>query len=301
MHHNASVSAAADGDDMQALLCPTAVGDDRFRALQGVRDSGRVFGGRLVSEALLSAAQTVDPAFRPHSLHAQFLRPCDGDRETIYQVERVRDGRNFCNRAIRIQQGADVNALVMLSFAADPPGVERQAPMPAVPAPDTLVDERILRKSLVKNDKILADFFWKRDHPVEFRPVDLPVSQMDREGKLTTWFRAKPQFLSLDTLVARAALLAYASDRFVMTSAVLPHLSLLSTRDISIASLDHSLWIHRDFAPAEWLLYVVESVTSAGSRSFVRGQMFAENGDHIASVGQEGLLAIRLRSSSPEN
>jgi acyl-CoA thioesterase-2 len=201
---------------------------------------------------------------------------------------------------VRIEQEGDLISLVMVSLAAHRDGPDRQLPMPAVPPPEDLPDERAVRRALSGHEDILKDFYWKREHPVEFRPVDLPVSLQDSDGRLNVWFRAGSQFMPLDTVAGRAALLAYASDRFVMTSAALPHLDRLSTHDFTAASLDHALWFHRDYAPGSWLLHIIESVTSAGSRSFVRGQIFAENGDHVASVGQEGVLIMRPRPAPSE-
>jgi acyl-CoA thioesterase-2 len=280
---------------MADLRHPAALGGDRFRSQGEMRPGGRLFGGRLVAEALLSAAATVDPAFQPHSLHAQFLRPGDTGKPATYSVEHLRDGRSFCSRNVRMEQDGELISLVMVSLAAHRNGPDRQLPMPAAPSPEDLPEEEALSRALSGHGDILKDFYWKREHPVEFRPVDLPMSLQDSDGRLSVWFRAGPQFMPLDTVAGRAALLAYASDRFVMTSAALPHLGRLSTHDFSAASLDHALWFHRDYAPGSWLLHVIESVSSAGSLSFVRGQIFAENGDHVASVGQEGVLVMRPR------
>jgi acyl-CoA thioesterase-2 len=60
-----------------------------------------------------------------------------------------------------------------------------------------------------------------------------------------------------------------------------------------MASLDHTLWLHRPFRADEWLLYTSETPSAFGARGFVRGQVFTQGGVHVASVAQEGLLRLR--------
>ena len=275
------------------LLRPVALGSGRFRA-EGEGGTGRTFGGRTVAEALAAAAETVDAAFIPHSAHAQFLRGGDMRLPTDYAVEILHDGRTVGRRAVRVSQGDRLLALVLVSFALEQLGLSHQPVVPDVPRPETLPDLMALRHQLQPSNPALAQMLWRREHPVEIRPVDFPVASTDRTGRLTFWFRARPALAS-DSVAARAALVAYVSDRFLMTSAVMPHLSRLAEDEFLVASLDHAVWIHRDHAPGDWLLYRVESTTLASSRAFTRGEMFDGAGRHIASVSQEGLLTTRPR------
>ena len=47
----------------------------------------RVFGGLVISQALVAATRTVDPARHVHSLHGYFLRPGDPSVPILYQVD----------------------------------------------------------------------------------------------------------------------------------------------------------------------------------------------------------------------
>ena len=78
-----------------------------------------------------------------------------------------------------------------------------------------------------------------------------------------------------------------------MPTALLAH--GVSYRDprLQLASLDHSLWMHRPFRADEWLLYIMDSPSAAGARGFVRGQVFTQSGELVASVAQEGLIRLR--------
>jgi acyl-CoA thioesterase-2 len=60
-----------------------------------------------------------------------------------------------------------------------------------------------------------------------------------------------------------------------------------------MASLDHSVWMHRPFRVDEWLLYAMDSPVAWGARGFARGSIFTRDGQLVASVAQEGLLRMR--------
>jgi acyl-CoA thioesterase-2 len=281
---------------MQPVLrLPKAEPDGRFRTEPSALQEERTFGGRLFCEAQLAASQTVDEGFHPHSTHIQFLRPGDATSPTFYSVENLKDGRSFCARAVRVMQGEDLISIATVSFSRETPAAGRQRDMPVVPAPQELQPDDALRTSSAVSDPHLRRYLWGRGHPVEFRHVDVLQSIQERRGRLRVWFRAAQGFLSLADPMGRAALLAYASDRYVMMTSTLPHLDNKPEKGYLTASLDHALWIHRDYRPGGWLLHEITASTDAGSRAFLRGEIFSEDGDHIASVAQEGLLTARTR------
>ena len=94
------------------------------------------------------------------------------------------------------------------------------------------------------------------------------------------------------------AVLAYASDYGLLTTALQPHGVPFRSPRLQIASLDHSLWMHRPFRADEWLLYATDSPVSGGARGFVRGSIFTRTGELVASVAQEGLLRVRSADHS---
>jgi acyl-CoA thioesterase-2 len=53
------------------------------------------------------------------------------------------------------------------------------------------------------------------------------------------------------------------------------------------------MWFHRPVRADEWLLYVQESPSMAGSRGFSTGQLFTREGKLAVSVAQEGLVRAR--------
>jgi acyl-CoA thioesterase-2 len=273
-------------------------GGNRFVSSARDLSFGRSFGGRLVAEAMLAASKTADPNYVPHSAVAQFLRAGDVREQTSYEVEILRDGRTRAGRLVRASQKGEPITVVVVSLSRDGPGPEHRIAMPDVPGPEALPDHKANLEALRQADPLLARLLWPRDHPVEFRPVDFPTAATNRPGRLSYWFRARPELTDSSDAAARAALIAYVSDRFVMTSTTMPHLSRLAGEEFVLASLDHAVWIHRDHTPGSWLFYRVESTAAAGSRAFVRGEVFSRDGLHIASVAQEGLLATRPRNQA---
>jgi acyl-CoA thioesterase II len=78
----------------------------------------------------------------------------------------------------------------------------------------------------------------------------------------------------------------------LLGTALLPHGLSLFTPGMQLASLDHSLWMHRPFRVDEWLLYTMDSPVATGARGFIRGSIYAQDGSLVASVAQEGLMRL---------
>ena len=85
-------------------------------------------------------------------------------------------------------------------------------------------------------------------------------------------------------------MLAYASDYGLLGTSLQPHGRTYRRPDIQVASLDHSLWFHRECRVDDWLLYAIDSPVTAGARGFARGSIFTRSGTLVASVAQEGLV-----------
>ena len=88
--------------------------------------------------------------------------------------------------------------------------------------------------------------------------------------------------------VWHAAALAYASDCYLLSSAMLPHATLLS--GTQFASLDHAMWFHTEIRFDDWLLYDQHGARSAHTRVWCHGAVFDRCGHHLASISQEGLV-----------
>ncbi len=65
------------------------------------------------------------------------------------------------------------------------------------------------------------------------------------------------------------------------------------TPGMSVASLDHAMWWHRPVRVDEWMLYVQESPQCPGCQGgLATGRIFNRDGQHVATVAQEGMVRI---------
>ena len=88
----------------------------------------RVFGGQVIGQALVAACRTVEGR-PPHSMHAYFLLAGDPRVPIIYEVDRIRDGKSFTTRRVVAIQHGHAIFTTQVSFHADEPGLDHQAPM----------------------------------------------------------------------------------------------------------------------------------------------------------------------------
>jgi acyl-CoA thioesterase II len=253
--------------------------------------SGRVFGGQVMAQALVAARRTVDDEREAHSVHGYFILPGDLAAPIVYFVDRLRDGKSFTTRRVTAIQHGRAVFNMSASFHRAETGIEHQSAMPDVPGPDELRPELDVIRS--EADRIPASVrpILTQDRPMDIRPVhNDPFDATPREAVRHTWIRAVGSMP--DVTLAHQAVLAYASDYGLLTTAIQPHGLTIRDPRLQAASLDHAMWFHRPFRMDEWLLYTTDSPAAAGARGFARGNVFTRDGSLVASVAQEGLLRV---------
>ncbi len=278
--------------DLLSLLELEPLEVNLYRGQNRDLGTGRVFGGQVFAQALVAARRTVEAPREAHSVHGYFLRAGDLKAPIVYFVDRPRDGGSFTSRRVTAIQHGEAIFHLSASFHLSETGLDHQGAMPDIPGPEDLRPELDMLRE--RADELPASIrtVLTQDRPVDFRLV--PPSEQDwRHGApaRASWFRVISPLP--DDVIAHQAILAYVSDYGFLPTALLPH--GVSYRDprLQIASLDHSLWMHRAFRADEWLLYVMDSPSAAGARGFVRGQIFTQQGVLVASVAQEGLVRVR--------
>ena len=278
-------------EDLIRLLGLERIEENIFRGDSRDIGSPQVFGGQVLGQALSAAQHTVEGRVA-HSLHAYFLRRGDIEAPIVYEVDRARDGGSFSNRrVVAIQHGRPILNLAA-SFQAPEDGLEHQAMMPDVPAPDGLKDLTHLAADILDRIPVKLRRFMTDQRPFEFRPFeqtryDEPVQQ---EPVKHVWIRAVDRMP--DGLALHQNLMAYVSDFELLTTSTMPHALSFTRGNVMLASLDHALWFHRPFRMDEWLLYSMESPNAGGARGYARGRFFRQDGTLVASTTQEGLVRV---------
>lgn len=253
----------------------------------------RVFGGQVIGQALYAAKQTVPSERLVHSFHSYFLRQGDTKKPIIYDVETLRDGRSFSARRVRaIQNGQDIFYMTA-SFQANEPGFEHQSQMPQVPGPDTLKSETELALQMADLIPLPVREKIANAIPFDIRPVKFysPLKGECATPERYIWLRANGNIPN--EIRVHQYLLGYISDLNFLPTALQPHGRGFMEPGIQIATIDHAMWFHRPFRIDEWLLYAVDSPSASGSRGFVRGQFYTQEGTLIASTAQEGVIRQR--------
>ena len=277
-------------DELLGLLNLEAIEENIFRGQSRSVGSQRVFGGQVLAQALQSAIHTVPEDRFVHSLHAYFILPGDIELPIVFEVDRIRDGGSFTTRRIKAIQKGHAIFNMSASFQKKEDGFDHQISMPNVTPPDGLMSwDQLVEEFSEQLPKNIRRFL-EVDHPIEFRPVErvYPMLAGKRQPQRHVWMRAKGAMP--DEPTAHQAVLAYASDYNLLTTALLPHGDLAAAGNIVLASLDHGMWFHRDFRMDDWLLYAIDSPSASGARGFTRGSVFDQEGRLVASVVQEGLM-----------
>ena len=279
--------------DLLELLDLEALEVNIYRGRNRNIGTGRVFGGQVFAQALVAAQRTAPVDRDAHSVHGYFLRAGDLTMPIVYFVDRPRDGGSFTSRRVTAIQHGEAIFHLSASFHITEPGLGHQVPMPDVPAPETLAPELDLIREMADRIPEPLRAYLTQDRPIDFRPVAPydPFVAAVREPARFLWFRALSALP--DDRIIHQAVLAYASDYGLLPTALNPHGIPFRDQRLQMASLDHSVWLHRPFRADEWLLYAMDSPVAAGARGFTRGTIYTRDGTLVASVAQEGLMRMR--------
>ncbi|MCU1536620.1 MAG: Choloyl-CoA hydrolase [Humibacillus sp.] len=257
---------------------------------------GRVFGGQVLAQCVMAAGITVRDVNdgdgpRPiHSLHGYFMRPGDDTLPIRFAVEEMRDGNSFSTRRVHaVQKGAPIMSMVC-SFQERAAGLDHQDTAPTVPEPEQL--------------RSLAETFAGVDHPgarhiaesraIELRPVEGNLflePGAEQVARNHVWMRAIDRLP--DDPLLHAAVLAYASDYSLLEPVLRRHGLIWSDPRLRVASLDHSMWFHREARADDWLLYAQQSPSAISGRGLAIGEIYSRDGVLVASTAQEGMVRVK--------
>ena len=115
-------------------------------------------------------------------------------------------------------------------------------------------------------------------------------------GRSRGWLRINGELG--DDPVLHACALAYMSDDYPTDAAISLHPDRPGPEDhdqypFVAFSLDHALWFHRPMRADDWHLTAMACHGLISSRGLTFGEVFTEEGIHVASVAQEVLIRRR--------
>ncbi|MGH0033964.1 MAG: acyl-CoA thioesterase [Myxococcota bacterium] len=245
---------------------------------------GRLFGGLVAAQSVMAAGLTVESG-DVHSIHAYFLRPGRHDLPIRFVVDRIRNGRTFTTRRVVAHQSGEAIFSLEASFARPEEGIAHQmVEMPDAPDPEACEDWEKVRSRLFKTAGRL------HGSAVEVRMCDpddfTPKMRASNERRM--WMR--PSGAMPDDTLVHSAVMAYASDRALLSTAGRPH--GLVPGQMRGSSLDHAMHWHRRPHFDDWLLYAADSPVAHSARGLIYGAMYRRDGTRVASVVQEGLIRV---------
>ena len=264
------------------LLDLEKLDDGLFRGRQ-LENTGfvRVFGGQVAAQALVAAQLTVPDERHVHSLHSYFLLGGDLSIPIIYDVENVRDGGSFTTRRVAARQHGEIIYYLTASFQKVEDGFDHQDDIPDVPSPD---ESTPLTDVIRAVNPEAADWWIKEWSAIDARLV----TGGDDSATQRLWFRFAGTLP--DDRRLRNAVLTYFSDLTLLGPTLLPHGRVVSSPDMQVASLDHTIWFHRPAEANQWFLYDQHSPSASRGRGLAIGRVFSEDGDMVATIAQEGLI-----------
>ncbi len=246
-------------------------------------DEQRLFGGLLIAQAVMAASADTR---RCHALHALFIGAGVMQQPFDIGVEHTRDGGSFATRRVEIRQGERLLLSAISSHHDGDDGPEHQSVMPDLPPPEGLEEQSTIRARVAQVRG--ADF--RRYLPEELldaRPIELPPTEPGSEQPARAiWFRPRTPFADRQDL--HRAVIGFASDTGLVRVGLLNH-RRAGGAPVQAASLDHSIWFHRDASSLDWMLHVQRAPNAAHGRGLSRAQVFTRDGILVASVAQEFL------------
>ena len=278
----------SDFDELMTVLDLHQKGDDVFVGTHPSKNPPRTFGGLMMAQSFVAAARTRIRDLPPNSLSAHFINGGDTDKDIEFHVVRLRDERRFANRRVEVTQDGTLLATVMISYLAGGRGLEHNVEPPEVADPEALPS---VKEQLLGYEETVPHFV-NALQPIEWRYTNDPSWVMREKGDQLdfnrVWVRADGTLPSDPVL--HTATMIFCSDTTVLDSIITTHGLSWGFDRIFAATVNHSVWFHRQVDFNDWVLYSTSSPVATDSRGLGSGYFFNRSRRPVATVMQEGLV-----------
>ena len=258
-------------------------GAGRYRAPNTETGSGVVFGGQLLAQSIVAAGRD-HPDKRVKTIHAIFARSGSLDHDVDIAVEVMHSGGSFASSTVTIGQGDRLCMRALVLLSRDEPDVFRHAdPAPDVGEPDAAA----LQEGAEGWEVRIVDAV----------DLDDPESVGPPEVDVWTRFPDAP-----DDPAVSQALVAYATDPFLIATSMRPHAGVGQSQahvTLSTAVNSHTLTFHEPMLANQWVLLSHRSPYAGGGRTYGRADIF-QGGALVGSFVQDNMVRhLRAGVASP--
>lgn len=263
------------------------VGELSWRAANMDNPGPVVFGGQILAQTVAAAGHSV-PGHSVKSLHTVFARSAAADQPLDIAVETMAKGRSFSSVTVTVSQGERLCARSLVLTETEGEDLIRHSVDPPEGGPESAVPSA--------SGEGGATSWW------ETRTVDgVDIADPSAVGpaRLGVWMRFPGA--GSDPRVGQA-LAAYASDGFLIGTALRPHPGFgqsLAHVEFNTTVLTHTLSFHEPFAPDEWLLLDQEAPYAGRGRSYGRAHVWTGDGRLVASFVQDAMIRAFPPPSPP--
>lgn len=228
----------------------------------------RLFGGQILGQ-LIRAAGLAYPDKTVKSVHAIFAKEGRHEEPVRYEVACHHQGRSFATLTIIAKQRTAVVASASVSMHITEGGPLHQTSADIAPI-------------LPPEHQVTFDLLpWKTRPAADLNATASAASEYELPMRNPEVSRELASILT-----------AYATDLNLLGTAS-PPVDGVSQQgngtDFDSAVTSHTLWFHRPFGTADWLLLRQHSPVLTDGRRFGRGDVFTADGTLVASYAQEGL------------
>ncbi|MCU4182899.1 thioesterase family protein [Acidiferrimicrobium sp. IK] len=269
--------------DPAGMLALEQTGEHTYLAANLESPSPVVFGGQILAQALTAASKSA-PGKVVLSLHTVFERGASPNQPLELEVAPISDGRTMACRTVTVRQGARVCATITALLHAPEADLIRHGASPdrlEVPAATTASGAHDWWDVSIVDDVDLAD-------PDAVGPAELSIWSR---------FRGVP-----DGEAANQAMLGYASDGFLIATAMRPHAGVGQAQahvTVSTSVLTQTISFHEPFDACDWHLIVHESPYAGRGRSYGRAHVYSRHGSLVASFAQDNIVRALAQDQRP--
>jgi acyl-CoA thioesterase len=271
-------------DEIASMLALEEIDPRHYLAQNLSGSSPVVFGGQILAQTVVAVGRAASDK-ELKSLHTVFARGASPSHPLEIDVEPVQQGRTFSSFLVSVHQGDRVcTSSVALLHEPEPDLIRHGSELPSVARPGDLrsrAGEHPWWELRVVDDVDLQD------------PNDVGLPEVNVWSR----FSLVPPETSADQ-----ALLAFASDGFLISTAMRPHLGIgqaMAHHTISTSVVAQTISFHEPFDASQWLLLAHHSPYAGRGRSFGRADVFTEDGRLVASYSQENMIRNFPEGQSP--